>query len=68
MRAWLALALAIALAGCLRVRPYQRELLADPAMQAPVWPGIERISDHTQEVTEGTGGATANGGGGCGCN
>ncbi|HVV83940.1 MAG TPA: DUF4266 domain-containing protein [Kofleriaceae bacterium] len=57
-----------AAAGCVRVHPYQRERLADPAMQAPVWPALERIDDHTREVGEGTGGATSSGGGGCGCN
>jgi hypothetical protein len=54
--------------GCLRVQPHQRERLADPAMQAPVWPALERQDDHTREVSEGTGGATSTGGGGCGCN
>lgn len=59
---------AVLLTGCPRVRPHQRERLADPAMQAPVWPTLERIDDHTREVSEGTAGATASGGGGCGCN
>lgn len=63
-----ALALALAGGGCLRVHPHQREVIADPAMQAPVWPDLERIDDHTREVAEGTGGATATAGGGCGCN
>ena len=55
-------------AGCVRVRPHQREQLADPALQAPVWPDLARQDDHEREVGEGTGGATSTGGGGCGCN
>ena len=62
------LALTLALAGCVRVHAYQRERLADPAMQAPVWPALQRLADHTRDVTEGSGGATVSGGGGCGCN
>jgi hypothetical protein len=59
---------ALAVGGCVRVHPHARELLADPAMQAPVWPALDRIDEHTRAVSEGTEGATASGGGGCGCN
>ncbi len=61
--AWCALA-----AGCVRVRPYQRELLAAPAMQAPVWSTVTAADEHMFLVREGTGGAVTSGGGGCGCN
>lgn len=68
MRWTLVLALMVALGACVRVRPHAREHLADPAMQAPVWPAIDRGDTHTREVSEGSEGATASGGGGCGCN
>jgi hypothetical protein len=64
----LVLAIALAASACVRVHPHQRERLAEPAMQAPVWPDLERQDDHVREIAEGTGGATATGGGGCGCN
>lgn len=53
--------------GCVVVRPHQREHLAHPAM-GEMWPAVDRADQHTFEVREGTGGATAQGGGGCGCN
>jgi hypothetical protein len=60
---WAALA-----AGCVRVRPHERERLAHPAMQAPVWPAVEEGDLHVFTVREGTTGATGAGGAGCGCN
>lgn len=60
------LVLAVALAGCARVKPYERGTLARPTMtpSALAGPGEE----HLYDVHEGaTGGGTA-GGGGCGCN
>ena len=66
--ALLGIAAALALGGCVRVRPHQRQRLADPAMAAPTWPAIERADEHTREVSEGSGGASGAGGGGCGCN
>lgn len=54
--------------GCVRVHAHQRETLAKPAMQAPVWREVSTANDHVFTVREGTGGATAAGGGGCGCN
>ncbi len=59
---------ALLAAGCVRVPAHQRGHLAAPAMQAPVWPALETAIDHVLEVREGTSGATAPGGGGCGCN
>ncbi len=58
----------LVLGACVQVRPHQREHLAHPAMQAPVWPAIDQADQHTFLVREGTGGATGTGGGGCGCN
>jgi hypothetical protein len=37
-------------------------------MASPVWPAIDAADEHVFVVREGTGGATAAGGGGCGCN
>jgi hypothetical protein len=59
---------AFVLAGCVVVRPHQREHLAQPAMADPVWPDLHRADDHVFDVREGTQGATGEGGGGCGCN
>jgi hypothetical protein len=64
----LAALFAVASASCARVRPHQRERLAHPAMQAPVWPALDRADEHTRDVREGSGGATTSAGGGCGCN
>lgn len=58
----------VSIAGCTRVRPYERELLAHPQMQAAPSPEVERSEEHVREVREGTAGATGNPGGGCGCN
>jgi anti-sigma-K factor RskA len=67
-RAVLAALAIVAVAACARVRPHQRQRLAHPAMQAPVWPAVDRADEHVREVREGSGGATTSGGGGCGCN
>ncbi|MDD9944700.1 MAG: DUF4266 domain-containing protein [Myxococcales bacterium] len=64
----LALAVPFVVAGCARVRPYQREVLAEPGMQSPVWPDIASAEQHVHEVREGSTGATGQTGGGCGCN
>ncbi|MBE7447754.1 MAG: DUF4266 domain-containing protein [Kofleriaceae bacterium] len=69
LRALAIAAIAMGLAAsCVRVRPHQRQRLAHPAMQAPVWPAVDRADEHVREVREGSGGATASGGSGCGCN
>lgn len=60
--------LLLVVGGCVRVRPHERQRLADPAMQAPAWPALERADVHTRAITEGSDGATGAGGGGCGCN
>lgn len=67
MRA-LALALLLASAACARVKPYERELLAHPAMQQPLHEGFARGDQHMFRVREASAGAAGEAGGGCGCN
>ncbi len=55
-------------AGCVRVRPWQREILTRPELRDPPWPAIKRGDDHAWRIREGVGGASVGGGGGCGCN
>ncbi len=71
-RKWLAAAAVAGLAalagGCARVAPHQRELLARPGLQQPVWPGLDRGDQHMYRVREASTGATGAAAGGCGCN
>ena len=67
--AWLTLAswLALSLAGCARVAPYERGKLAHPTMTTSDMAGVGE--QHTRSVQEGaTGGGGFSAGGGCGCN
>lgn len=50
------------------VRPYERERLADPVMNAQRDLLAARHASHVREVREGARGAVAVQGGGCGCN
>jgi hypothetical protein len=50
------------------VKPYERELLADPIMRFSRDPVSERFVQHVREVREGARGAGTSEGGGCGCN
>ncbi|HEU4663630.1 MAG TPA: DUF4266 domain-containing protein [Dokdonella sp.] len=68
-RAALVIVLAVCtLPACVRVHAYQRAELAARGMASPVWPELDAADEHVFVVREGTGGATAAGGGGCGCN
>ncbi len=58
----------LAAAGCVRVQAHQRAHLAARGMASPVWRELTTADEHVFTVREGTGGATAAGGGGCGCN
>ncbi len=60
----------ISLIGCSTpwVKPYEREILADPIMSFSRDPLMDKHSAHVYEVREGSRGATAVSGGGCGCN
>jgi hypothetical protein len=65
---WSLLALALALGGCVRVRPHERQTLAHPGLAQPPWRDAQAAHDHVYQVREGTEGAVGAGGGGCGCN
>ena len=71
-RAFVALSLAVGLAGCGHiepwVKPYERAALADPIMAATRDPVAEEYMHHVYEVREGARGASGSAGGGCGCN
>jgi hypothetical protein len=68
----LLLAAAAALTGCSAVepwvKPYERERLADPIMQAQRDALAARHREHIHVVREAGRGATGVQGGGCGCN
>lgn len=55
-------------AGCVRVRPWERELLAGRTMRTADDPAEERLDGHVTEYREGSFGGESVGGGGCGCN
>ncbi|HWN67563.1 MAG TPA: DUF4266 domain-containing protein [Haliangium sp.] len=57
-----------ATSGCARVKPYQREHLARPAMVSDRDPGQSRFLQHQTGSREGADGGTGEPGGGCGCN
>jgi hypothetical protein len=56
--------------GCasLGVRPWQREILARPAMQLDADPLDAAIDEHLYFSKEASSGGRTFGGGGCGCN
>lgn len=68
----LAVALASSLSACGNiepwVKPYERQQLADPIMDANRHPVSSAYMDHVWEAREGARGALGGGGGGCGCN
>jgi len=59
--------LVIAGCGSLGVQPWERELLAKPAMQLDASPVVTAIDEHIQFSKEAATGGRAFGGGGCGC-
>jgi hypothetical protein len=58
------------LAGCgsLGVQPWERDLLAKPAMQLTPSAVEAGVDDHTYFSKEAATGGRGTGGGGCGCN
>ena len=66
----LAIVATMALAGCARVRPWERERLASPAMQFQMSPFADGQRDSVLEITEGSTFSSAgpgSAGAGCGC-
>ena len=61
-------AVAVAGAGCARVKPYERELLAKPMMLFQADPHEDVLDNHMIEAREGAVGGYGSAGGGCGCN
>lgn len=61
---------AIFMSGCatLGVQPWERELLAEQAMQVDPNPVQSGYDEHIYFSVEGSGGGRGFGGGGCGCN
>jgi hypothetical protein len=55
-------------AGCARVKPYERELLAKPTMTFQPDPHENVLDLHMLEAREGAAGGYGSAGGGCGCN
>jgi hypothetical protein len=56
------------LAGCASVRPWDRDLMADPRMRFNPCPMLRAIDDHIYFSKEASTGGQDVGGGGCGCN
>lgn len=65
--AFLIVSLSLA-AGCVRVKPYERELLAKPTMTFQPDPHEDVLDLHMLEAREGAVGGYGSAGGGCGCN
>lgn len=63
-----ALALALACASCVTVKPQQRSVLADPIMQFEGDPQASAQVRHAVDNREGSYGGSGVAGGGCGCN
>lgn len=65
----LALLLLLGLAsGCARVKPWEREHLADPIMQFDYNKEEKAVREHFLATREGSAGSFGVSGGGCGCN
>jgi len=66
----LLVALAGPVCGCaaMRVRPWDRDLLARRSMQLIPYPMIHGVDDHVYFSKEGSTGGDDMEGGGCGCN
>lgn len=68
MLAALAFVAIAATAGCVTVKPYEREVLARNDMQLDPNPNVSAAEAHTTDIREGSQGGFGVGGGGCGCN
>lgn len=63
-----ALLLALLLAACSNVKPWDRDLLAENAMQLVPAPLDATLDEHIYFSKEASSGGQGLGGGGCGCN
>jgi Domain of unknown function (DUF4266) len=68
MKLALACLLLLTVGGCVRVKPYERELLAKPTMTFQPDPHEDVLDNHMLEAREGAAGGYGSAGGGCGCN
>ncbi|BDY04415.1 DUF4266 domain-containing protein [Ferrimonas sp. YFM] len=70
MRQALTLMLLLALTGCssMGVKPWERDLLAHPAMALEADALDKSFDDHVYFSKEATNGGSGSAGGGCGCN
>lgn len=68
LRALFVAAVAFTAASCATTQPWERELLAKPAMSPDGDPGREALRHHFRSTREGAVGGFGGGGGGCGCN
>ena len=59
---------ATALHGCAGVKPWEKDALAQPAMQLDPHPLVSSSDDHVYFSREASKGGRGFGGGGCGCN
>ena len=60
--------LVLAIGGCARVKPWQRERLAGRPMKVDKDRAEKKLDSHVEEYREGSIGGSGVGGGGCGCN
>lgn len=67
-RALAVVVLALGLTGCVRVKPYERELLSKKTMTFQPDPYEDVLDQHMLEAREGAVGGYGSAGGGCGCN
>jgi hypothetical protein len=63
---WMLLALWSLVAGCVTVKPYEREALSQPGMSFAA--SAASMDQHALESREGSFGGYGSSGGGCGCN
>lgn len=68
MRLVAALVIALTSIGCATVQPWERELLARPAMADELDPEGAAFDAHVAGATESALDLSSSGGGGCGCN
>jgi hypothetical protein len=64
----LCFALFLAIGGCARIQPWERDLLADPRMMPDRESVDTGLDDHLYFSKEASSGGRGFGGGGCGCN